>query len=183
MKTLIALAGAGVLAMPALGGGTVVWDEAVDGNLSNDPFAPTVLSFGVGDNIVRGRTLGSSTPPSDGYDVFSFTIDPGFSLDAIILSAYSPATGGTSGFNFTTGSAAGAGGTFIFGPGVGGDAVGSDFLVTQGVGTLGADTYFMEVREFGGPLADWELTFTVTPSPAGVALLGMGGLLAGRRRR
>jgi hypothetical protein len=41
----------------------------------------------------------------------------------------------------------------------------------------------MEVREFGGPLAEWELTFTVTPAPSSVAMLGLGGLVAARRRR
>jgi len=182
MKSLIALAGIAVFAMPAMAG-VVIWDENNDGNLSDDPFAPTFLNFGNGDNIVRGSTLGSATPPSPGYDVFSFTVGAGFTLDAIVLSAYTPAAGGTSGFNFSSGASVTAGGALIFGPGVGGAAVGTDFLVTQGVGVLGADTYFMEIREFGGPLAEWELTFTVTPSPASLALLGFGGLVAGRRRR
>lgn len=182
MKALLALAAVGGLAASA-SAAVVAWDEAVDGNLSNDPTAPTVLNFVVDDNIVRGRTLGSSTPPSDGYDVFSFTIGAGQTLQSIVLSAYTPATGGTSGFNFSTGAAAGNGGTVLFGPGVGGSFVGSDFLVTQAVGPLGPDTYYMEVREFGGPLADWELTFTVTPAPSSVAMLGLGGLVAARRRR
>lgn len=181
MNKLLALAGICALSSPALA--SVVWDENVDGNLSNDPFSPTVLDFNAGSNMVIGRTLGSSTAPSDGYDVFSFVIEAGETLESIFLDAYLPASGGSSGFNFTSGAAAGAGGTFIFGPAADGTFVGTDFLVTQGVGSLGAGTYFMEVREFGGPLAEWQLNFNVTPSPSSAALLGLGGLVATRRRR
>ena len=174
---IVALATAGTAASAQ-----VVWDETVDGNLSNDPANPTLLNFGVGTNIVRGSTLGAATPPSDGFDAFGFTIESGWSLEAIILSAYSPATGGTSGFNFSSGAPL-PGGTLIFGPGVGGANVGEDFLVTQSVGTLGAGNYFMEIREFGGPIAVWELSFVVVPAPSAMALLGLGGLVATRRRR
>jgi hypothetical protein len=161
----------------------VIWDEAVDGNLSNDPNSPTLLTFGVGDNIVRGTTLGSSVIPSDGYDAFGFTIEAGWTLEAIVLNAYLPATGGTTGFNFSSGAPLPLGGTLIFGPGVGGAFVGSDFLADGGIAPLGANDYFMEIREFGGPLAEWELNFVVTPAPSAMALLGLGGLVANRRRR
>ncbi|MEL6795513.1 MAG: PEP-CTERM sorting domain-containing protein [Planctomycetota bacterium] len=182
------------LAIAALAASTaqaqVVWDEAIDGALSNDPAAPTDLgTFGAGGLIVRGSTLGPGTPPSDGFDVFEFDIAPGFEITSIILSAYSPNDPfATSGFNFSTGAAASeAGATILFGPGWGGANVGQDlfsagfpFPITS---PLGADTYFMEVREFGGPQANWELTFNVVPAPASAALLGLGGLAAARRRR
>ena len=167
----------------------VVWDEDINGNLSGDPTAPTNLgTFGAGALIVRGSTLGSATPPSDGYDVFQFNIDPGFEITSIILSAYTTDTGGagTSGFNFSTVAAAGNGGNVLFGPGWGAPNVGGD-LFDEGllgpITSLGDDTYFMEVREFGGPQANWELTFNVVPAPASAALLGLGGLAAARRRR
>lgn len=176
---IVALAAAGTAASA-----NVVWDEAVNGNLSNDPLNPTQINFAVGDNIVRGSTLGPSAPPSDGYDVFRFTIESGWTLQSIILSAYSPATGGTSGFNFSTGAAAAVvGANVLFGPGVGGANVGQDFLVTQSVGPLGANEYFMEIREFGGPIAVWELNFNVVPAPSAMAMLGFSGLIAARRRR
>jgi hypothetical protein len=179
IRTLVIAALAGTASFASA---QVVWDETVDGNLSNDPANPTLLNFSVGTNIVRGSTLGPSIAPSDGYDAFGFTIEAGWTLEAIILSAYSPATGGTSGFNFSSGAPL-PGGNLIFGPGVGGANVGQDFLVTQSIGTLGADDYFMEVREFGGPIAVWELTFTVVPAPSAMAMLGLGGLVAARRRR
>jgi hypothetical protein len=191
MKNVIALvAVAGIAAAAA--GQTVVWDEGVDGNLSNDPNAPTDLgTLGAGGNIVRGSTLGAGTPPSDGFDVFQINIAAGFSITDIILSAYSPAGAtATSGFNFSTGSAASnlpiGSPDLIFGPGWGAANVGQDLLdvaVGGPVASLGPGTYFMEIREFGGPLADWELTFNVVPAPGAMALLGLGGLAATRRRR
>ncbi len=187
MKKMLALVAVAGLAGSAAAQ-TVVWDEGVDGNLSNDPTAPTNLgALGAGANIVRGSTLGPGTPPSDGFDVFRIDIAAGFSITDIILSAYSPAAGGTSGFNFSTGAAASIpGASIIFGPGWGGSNVGQDLLdVSIGgpISSLGPGTYFMEIREFGGPQADWELTFNVVPAPGAMALLGLGGLAATRRRR
>ena len=189
MSKLIALvAVAGAASMAAAQGMTVVWDESVDGNLSNDPAAPTDLgSLGAGANIVRGSTLGPGTPPSDGFDVFQITIDAGFTLDSIVLSGYNTIDGtGTSGFNFSTGAAAFDGGTILFGPGVGAGDVGTnlfDLGFPLPIGPQGPGTYFMEVREFGGPEANWELTFNVVPAPGAMALLGLGGRAATRRRR
>ena len=167
---------------------TILWDEAVNGTLSGDPTAPTNLgTLGAGASIVRGSTLGSATPPSAGYDVFRIEVAAGFSITDIILSAYSPATGGTSGFNFSTGAAASQpGSTVLFGPGWGGSNVGQDLLDSAfpaPIASVGPGVYFMEVREFGGPLATWELTFNVVPAPGALALLGLGGLAATRRRR
>lgn len=185
-KVLIVAMVAGAAAAQGV---TVVWDEAVDGNLSNDPFSPTDLgTLGAGDNIVRGSTLGPGTPPSEGFDVFSITIADGFTLEGIVMSGYSTIDGtGTSGFNFSTGAAASdLGANILFGPGWGVPQVGGD-LFDEGIfgpiDSLGPGTYFMEVREFGGPEANWELTFQVVPTPASAVMLGLGGLVAGRRRR
>ena len=186
MRTALLLALSAGVASSALAAST--YDEGIDGPLSNDPLAPTVLDFSAGDNFVTGVTLGSGTPPSDGFDVFQFDIEAGETLTSIFLTAYDPATGGTSGFNFSTGAAASQIGAFvIFGPGAGGANVGVDFLANDlngGVpGAQGAGTYFMEVREFGGPEATWTLNFVVVPAPASAGVLAMGGLLAVRRRR
>ena len=57
MKQLTALMVGLVLASSAYGQGTILWDEAVNGPLSNDFAHPTSLStMQMGSNSVRGAT-------------------------------------------------------------------------------------------------------------------------------
>ncbi len=63
---------------------TVVWDESVNGDLSNDGLSPTALTFGAGSNAVLGTT-GTPGSGSSGIDrdYFSFTVQTGFSVTSI----------------------------------------------------------------------------------------------------
>ena len=44
----------GLASSPAAG--TVVWDEAVNGDLSNSGTTATAVTFGLGSNVVQGTT-------------------------------------------------------------------------------------------------------------------------------
>src|SRR3954462_9864704 len=79
-KSLPALALALIFAGPATAG--VVWDEAVNGDLSNNPLAPTILNFSSGQNLVFGQAGGAVNgfPPFD-QDFFTFLL-----LDRELLS-------------------------------------------------------------------------------------------------
>ena len=166
--------------------GQVIWDETIDGDLSNDGATPSVGgSLAVGDNLVRGSTgPGTGTIGEPGFDVLTFTVDAGEVVTSMILNAYDPATGGSSGFVLFDGPLGdGTGTPFIGGSTGDGAAVGTDLFDQIGITELVAGDYTFEVREFGGPRSTWEVNFTVVPAPASAALLGLGGLAAIRRRR
>ena len=172
----------------------VVYDEAVDGGLSNDPLAPTVIDFNVGDNTVIGNTGPGNFPPpiNPGLDAFTFTIEPGEQLTGIFLDGFTPdAPANTTGMVLFDGNQ-GSGSTFTFigGGGFGTGDIGSNIgqaIVTDPAGAglslpLGPGDYTFETREFGGQ-TDWEVRFTVVPAPGAAGLLGLAGLAAARRRR
>lgn len=73
MKFLAALTLAWMFAGSATAG--TVWNEAVNGDLSNDPLAPTVLNFSSGQNFISGEAGGavSGVPPFD-QDFFNFLL-------------------------------------------------------------------------------------------------------------
>lgn len=48
---------------------------------------------------------------------------------------------------------------------------------------LGPGTYTFYIQQLGGSVASYDLAFTVVPAPSALAVLGLGGLVAGRRRR
>jgi hypothetical protein len=72
---------------PVAGARSVLWDEAVDGDLSNSKLAPTPLTLMGGGNLISG-TVG----PGAEDDLFTFTIPAGFVLDSITLLDYSSAS-------------------------------------------------------------------------------------------
>jgi hypothetical protein len=80
---------AAVLALALLLSGpataAIAWDESLDGDLSNDPLAPTVLSFVPGPNDVIGS---AGAPPGTALapfkqDFFTFTVPTGYELSAL----------------------------------------------------------------------------------------------------
>ena len=58
---------------PTLGGSA--WNEAVDGDLSDDPSAPTAVVLTSGSNMIDGSVTTSA--PADTRDYITFTIPPG----------------------------------------------------------------------------------------------------------
>lgn len=87
MKTIAAIGLLLALASPAVAG--VIYDESVDGDLSTDPNAPTLLALALGGNTVIGTVINSGVAEGD-RDFVTFQIPPGRLLTGLNLLAYSP---------------------------------------------------------------------------------------------
>lgn len=197
--TLItALTGCAILGSTAFA--DLMWDEAIDGDLSGDYTAPTQLFTKGVNNHVIFTTVGAGENGGDqDREYFTFTIAEGFQLSALILDNFEtdPATnlaflGVAEGSVFPTPPDA-PDPTALLGYGlVGLNDVGNDILqlIGQGGGSqgfsgpLGPGTYTWWAQETGPSTDNWDLNFVVTeiPAPGALALLGLGGLAARRRR-
>lgn len=189
--------GAAVLASMIASGAAaeVVYDEAIDGELSDFGFAPTYIQFGAGSNDV----LFVTDQDGDDRDFFTFTIEAGFQLSGLVLNAFDT----DNEFNLAF-MAINPGNVLPFDPDspvteelLGytlfdeGD-VGSDLFLEMGQafstigfdGPLGPGDYTIWAQETSPAVDTWNLGFIVTPVPApgALAVLGLAGL-AGRRRR
>jgi hypothetical protein len=168
-------------------GQNILWDETVDGDLSNFGLTPSNGgTLAAGANLVRGSTgPGSGLTGDEGYDILTFNVAAGFTVTSIVLNAYDPSgTTSTSGFVLFSGNQ----GTDSLNPFLGGVSwgtanVGAELLSSISSGPLGPGDYTFEVREFGGPRSTWEIQINAIPAPGAMALLGIGGLAATRRRR
>ncbi len=181
----LALSVSAIMIAAAGANAAVIWDEGVNGDLSNDELAaPTVLgALAVGSNEVIA-TIDPFASPIDEFDSFTFDVPAGTILDQVILTSYSTFTGGdgTSGIVAWDGPNATA--PFLGGAGFGAADAGSDIITTYDPsGDLGPGTYTFSIREFGGPGASYSLDFVVVPTPGAAGLLAVAGLAAARRRR
>jgi hypothetical protein len=176
MKRTLALAVASLVGA-ASANAQIVWDENTMGELSGDPASPTPLTFNLGNNIIIGNIGGGGSGiGGPGWDVYSFTIPAGQSMSEVIVNDYAP-PGNTTGFNVFDGA-----GTFLGSTTIDPGDIGLDILAAAVGGPLGAGDYVIELREFGDPQT-YELNHILVPAPTTVALLGLGGLVATRRRR
>ncbi len=184
-NTLLALAATTVLVNSGFAQ-TVVWDERIDGNLSDDPFVATPVTFLVpttfpllnGVNVIRGRTFGpyeggfpGPAPEgamSSGYDVARFQLTPEQEIVSITITRmFTPADpNNTLGINLLRN------GTIdqllsgepdvlqVFGATLSTDVIGTnllEFLVTDPI-TDG--DFFFEIREFDNDVF-WEVEFVI----------------------
>ena len=187
-----------------------VYDEAISGDLSNNPAAPTALTLTPGLNSVIGTVSGFDN--GDGQDWVSFTIPTGFVMTSYINSKYVSAddqgfTGFQSGSSFSGDPfmAISYAGYAHFGteatnpdgtPPL--STVGVDLLplmanplfapgTTGFTPPLGAGTYTFLIQQ-GDPVTTgyrFNMTLRSVPEPgSSLCLLGLGGLaiLALRRR-
>ncbi len=184
VMTSIAIAGLGGVAMAA------DWNEAIDGDLSTDTLAPTFIEFAFGANMIVGDAGGI-----DNWDVFSFTIAAGQSLESVILDDWKGVrtNGGitpTTPIYFASGSS--WGGPFSGEPLLGGSqmragTIGTDLLIGGGAtdavgGPLGPGDYVVAINE-SIPGHTYSLSFNVVPGPGALSVVGVGGLVLVRRRR
>jgi hypothetical protein len=95
-RTLAAAILGTLLANPA----SAAWDEAVDGELSGDPAAPTPIELSNGSNVISGSV---SNGGRDTRDYVTFTLDAGQKLVALNQLAYFdiPGPGGPGIVGFT----------------------------------------------------------------------------------
>jgi hypothetical protein len=151
-------------------------DEASDGDLSNDPAAPTVLRFSVGENLVSGTV----TAPADTRDFITFQIPRGLELSGLWLLRYRDgATGGPGNVGFhalkagATSAVPGAAtaGSFLGGDHLEGGDEGKDLLPALADGTpagtgfpvpLGPGTYSYVIQQTGPQVSAYTLEFDVS---------------------
>jgi len=98
MKTLATLVL--LLSMAAPATAAVVWNEAVNGDLSTNPAAPTPIVFALGDNTITGTVKNSTLPnPTGDRDFITFQIPNGSKLVALNLLSFAPVNTCFSAFN------------------------------------------------------------------------------------
>jgi len=200
IQTLLAFAALASVSTPIASANLVVFDEARDGDASDNRFAPTTVALGAGVNTIRGFSGQSPTPDVHDLDYITFTVADGFRLDSFVLQSAS------------------AGGAFSFvgmqeGPIVtipadwysvespllgwahfGSADVGSDLLPVMATspgsvgfsGPLGAGTYALWIMELNTsePYSySFGLGVTAVPAPSVLALAAAFGLFPRRRAR
>ena len=169
----------------------VVWDEDLDGSLSTDRFNTTNFgTLAVGSNNMICDTQSGISK------FFTFTIGAGQELSAIILDEWiSEDDLGFLGIvtgDFFNVDPANPDVTQLLGYVHHGEtSVNTDILPAMGqgpgsqgfVGALGPGDYSFWIRQGGAQLTTQDLNFVVTPAPGAVALMGLAGVAARRRRR
>ena len=159
----------------------IVWDEAVDGELSDNFAAPTPLTFSTGGNVI----IGSVTSPVDRRDLITFTVPVGRQLTKLRQLAYFDIPGGGAGDRAYHALNAGAttqlptmsnGNMFLGGAHIDTVPVGTDLLPVLGAaaqaGTgfsvpLGAGTYTYTLQQTGAEEVGYELDFRLANDPDG----------------
>lgn len=177
-----------------------VWNEAVDGDLSNQGLQPTAVTFASGSNVVLGTTGRDGNGVVD-RDYFTFTLAPGWQLDALVLLPGSTFLGGAdasfiaiqAGPQMTVdpvgNSASGLLGWWLYN----GNDIGEDILQLMGsspgaigfFGALPAGSYTVWVQETDVGVANYGFDFQVSqiPEPASALLLLAGAAGLGWRLR
>ena len=191
---MVSLAALAALAASQGANAAMVWDESINGDLSNDGLAPQALTLFPGSNQLVGST-GDGGQGVD-RDYFTFTLTPGRTLSSIRLLGNTFVSGAFSFIGIQTGpqvtvQPSGAGGNLLLGwTHYSMNDIGTDILpaITSG-GPLSPGTYSVWVQDTGGPATyGFDLGVTgVTPVPLppsvllmASTLLGLGGIF--RRR-
>jgi hypothetical protein len=168
----------------------VVWDEDIDGSLSTDRFNTTNFgTLGLGSNNMIADTQSGISK------FFTFSIAAGEELSAIILDDWISEDDlgflGVVTGDFFSVDPANPDVTQLLGYVHHGETyVGQDILPAMGqgpgsqgfTGALGPGDYSFWIRQGGAQLTTQDLNFVVTPAPGAVALLGLAGICARRRR-
>lgn len=186
----IGLTACAVLTFSVQASAAVIWNEAVHGDLSGDPFNPTAVNLSLGSNSLLATSV------SGDREYIRMTIPAGMQLVAILHAGWvsddpiafiavqsgpvmtEPPTG-TNPANLL--------GWTHFGVAT----FGQDILPAVGAGPMAigftpplpAGTYTFWIQQTGPLASTYELDFQVVPVPGSAAMVGLGCLLATRRRR
>ena len=189
---LAGVAGVSVCVLAGAAAGQFQYDEAIDGDLTDDRTAPAALSAAPGANTVAGTVVDGD------IDYFRFTVPTGFELSAINVTNYESPDfaaflGVQNGSEFTVDpndpDASLLLGYALYGPLEEGTdilpAMSTAFGAIGFTGALPEGEYSFWNQQTGPDLTTYELEFVITlvPAPAGLAVLAGAGVLAGRRRR
>lgn len=200
MKSLLLGLGAVLVFAPNAYAVNLVYNEAVQGDLSGDSLNPTALNLSVGSNQIIGTTTGN---PNLDRDIFSFTIPSGSLLSQIILANYVGLdnVGANQGFlavqagssiestTISTNTPPLLGAALI--GAAPGTQVGDNLLDDLGVaapiqgnsfvgfpsGNLGPGTYTFLIQETVGGVQNYNLDFVITTVPEPSAILGIGAVM------
>lgn len=194
-----------VALLTSTSGATVIYNESVSGDLSNNQAAPTPLTLSVGTNSVIGNVNGSG---GDSQDWIALTIPAGFQLSSDVLESYQSTdvqgfTGLQAGSSFV-GSAFSASSYLGYahygtaasnGPTVPSNVVGLNLLPFMGdnvnvsAGSAGftpplpSGTYTFLIQQLGASTSyQFDYGVTAVPEPTSIGLLVGGAMLALRRR-
>lgn len=172
----------------------VVWDEATNGDISNDRFNPSFATLSLGSNLLFATSVQGDR------EYIRLDVPDGMQLEQLFLEHYH-------GVDLTAFIAIQAGTTFTepptgtnvanilgythFGPGPGN--VGTDILDDMGTGAgaigfvppLGPGPYTYWIQQTGVNPSHYHFEFIVgtVPEPCTMAVLGVAGLALMRRRR
>jgi hypothetical protein len=175
-RTCLALVLCGLIAFNAHA--ATVYDEAVNGDLSNNHLSPTFVGLGVGANLILGSTVHQ---PSLDRDFFTIAIGPEQRLETIVLSSYTNTDdqsffGMARGTGFTDLGLSSLDGWALIGvlPGL---SVGDNLLAFVAGGPIGPGTYSFWLQETDG-ITTYTLDYRVSAVPVPAALpLFLSGLL------
>lgn len=175
---------------------SVIWDESLNGDLSNDRFNPTAFTLSPGTSSLIA-TSGADPDTGDmDREFFAFTIPDGFVLSEVRLAAYAGedeiafiglVTGPIMTVDPESPAIEELYGWTLFGPLV--LPVGSDYLPRMGSaqGAIGftpplsAGVYSWWSQQLSPPVT-YQWDFVVAPEPGTASLLAVGLLLCTRRR-
>ncbi len=161
---------------------SIVWDESINGDFSNNGLSPTSVSFSMGSNVI----IGSTGNPGTGIDrdYFSFVVPTDSSLSSITVLSNTIVSGSTSFIGLQAGpqltvSTSGAGiENFLGFSHYGNDSVDTDILpslvFSNFTGSLPSGTYSIWIQETGG-VVPYGFDFAVIPTA--VPIPGAGVLL------
>lgn len=192
-RALAAIAAVVAVAAP-LAHADVLWDEAVNGDLSSDNLNPNSFALLPGSNTIFGST--SPNPELD-PDFFTLSVPAGFEISSIVFVRYQSGDDQAffamevGGQITDTGSPVSLLTAALIG-GVVGSMEGDELLddLQEGnvwggfAGNLGAGTYTFWYQETAAATSyGFDFVVTPVPAPASASLLAVGGLALVRRRR
>jgi hypothetical protein len=178
------------------------WDEAVNGDLSNDGLAPSFVTLTEGSNLLRGSTGRSVDTGLVDLDYLTITVPAGFELTSMLV------LDGTASIGFGSFIALVSGNTFPISPETGTadgmlgwtlyDAgnVGGDLLLFMSAPSQGSSGYtpplqagdysfWIQETSTGVATYSFDMNLAAIPEPATALslLAGLALLAAARRRR
>lgn len=192
-RALAAIAASVVVAAP-FAHADVLWDEAVNGDLSSDNLNPNLFALLPGSNTIFGDT--SPNPELD-PDFFTLSVPAGFEISSIVFVRYQSGDDQAffamevGGQISDTGSPVALLTAALIGS-ISGSMEGDELLddLQEGniwggfAGNIGAGDYTFWYQETAAATSyGFDFVLTPVPTPASGALLAVGGLALVRRRR